>query len=68
MLCCLLLKPTLLGAQIQDPKSGDFVKASSVQLRGRMRVSDEEAVRKACFEVCAAAAVYCACVCSDWFC
>ncbi len=44
-----------LVLDMQDPKSGDFVKASSVQLRDRMRVSDEEAMRKACYEVCAAA-------------
>lgn len=35
-----------------DPASGEFRKASSVQLRNTMRVSDDEATRKACYEVC----------------
>ncbi|KAF5828250.1 oligoendopeptidase [Dunaliella salina] len=35
----------------KEPKDGgNFVKASSVQLRDRMRVSDDEALRKACYE------------------
>uniref|UniRef100_A0A7S2W7S7 Peptidase M3A/M3B catalytic domain-containing protein n=1 Tax=Mucochytrium quahogii TaxID=96639 RepID=A0A7S2W7S7_9STRA len=33
-----------------DPESGEFVEASSVQLRTKMRVSDDEKVRKACYE------------------
>ncbi|KAG2444565.1 hypothetical protein HXX76_001310 [Chlamydomonas incerta] len=33
-----------------DPASGEFKKASSVQLRNTMRVSDDEATRKACYE------------------
>lgn len=33
-----------------DPATGEFKKASSVQLRTNMRVNDDEAVRKACFE------------------
>lgn len=37
---------------LQDPNAdGAFVKASSVQLRDRMRVSDEEPMRQACWEV-----------------
>jgi hypothetical protein len=36
----------------QDPQAGgEFVKASSVVLRDKMRVSDDEATRKACWEV-----------------
>lgn len=34
-----------------NPATGEFVKASSVQLRNTMRVSDDEATRKACYEV-----------------
>jgi hypothetical protein len=34
-----------------DPKTGTFTKGSSVQLRNIMRVSDDEATRKACYEV-----------------
>ncbi|GLC57208.1 hypothetical protein PLESTB_001198900 [Pleodorina starrii] len=34
----------------QDPVSGQFKAASSVQLRNLVRVSDDEATRKACFE------------------
>lgn len=34
-----------------DPATGAFVKASSVSIRNTMRVSDDEATRKACFEV-----------------
>lgn len=33
-----------------DPKSGDFIIASSVQLRNKMDVEDEEELRKACYE------------------
>jgi hypothetical protein len=37
---------------LQDPKAGgEFVKASSVVLRDKMRVSDDEETRKACWEV-----------------
>lgn len=34
-----------------DPAKGAFTAASSVQLRNTMRVSDDEATRKACYEV-----------------
>ncbi|PNH06082.1 hypothetical protein TSOC_007613 [Tetrabaena socialis] len=33
-----------------DPATSEFVKASSVQLRNSLRVSDDEATRKACYE------------------
>jgi len=33
-----------------DPTSGEFIEASSVQLRTLMRVSEEEPLRKACYE------------------
>ena len=33
------------------PGSAEFKAASSVQLRNTMRVDDDEAVRKACFQV-----------------
>eukprot|EP00891_Asterochloris_glomerata_P001220 jgi/Astpho2/1220/Aster-07071 len=34
----------------KDPKSGEFRKASSVQLRNTMRTNPDEATRKACWE------------------
>jgi len=34
----------------KDPTTGEFVKASSVALRDKMRVVDDEAMRRACFE------------------
>lgn len=37
----------------KDPKSGEFRKASSVQLRNTMRTTPDEATRKACWEVSA---------------
>jgi hypothetical protein len=45
---------------VQDPKAGDeFVKASSVVLRDKMRVSDDEETRKACWEVRAVTIMAC---------
>ena len=37
----------------RDPRSGEFRKASSVQLRNTMRTNPDEATRKACWEVSA---------------
>ena len=34
-----------------DQSSGEFKRASSVQLRNTMRTNDNEATRKACYEV-----------------
>lgn len=34
-----------------NPATGEFTKASSVQLRNTMRVSEDEATRKACYDV-----------------
>ena len=33
-----------------DPATGEFKKSSSVQLRNTMRVADDEATRRACYE------------------
>lgn len=35
-----------------DPVSGEYKRASSVQLRTQLKANDNEAVRKAAYEVC----------------
>ena len=44
----------------KDPAGGDFRKVSSVQLSNTMKTAEDEATRKACWEVRTSAATDCA--------